>query len=330
MEVYLAHTPYHLFLCILNGCVDRDSVVYLLDETGNLDWYNKADVTSIFGGRFVYLSLQNKSKLFKISNKNSFLSSLVNSPINSILKSIIDINPSRVYVFADYMPEIQVILNGLSGARVTYIEDGSAPYNSHKLDNKKSRWIQKILFGAKYERISTFGTSRFIQDSLFTYPELVRVENKTKTYGKIEIKEHPALRALANLYQVDEKILKEQGETSIYLYPPYEDKWLSGLFESYIARDITNNIIPIIKRHPKSNESAHEDVWEIDRHIPTELILFLLPNLKTMFSYPSTSLFTATLVTGLEVNCIVPNKKAMDIFFIENLRSIGVNIIFDD
>ena len=330
MDVYLAHTPYHLILCILNGCLEQESTVVLLDDSGNLSWYGRNEVVSFFHQRLVYLSLGGKNSIEKLFNKNTLFSRITNSPINTLTNHIKNLKPNRVYVFADYQPEVQCILRQLGNAHITYIEDGSAPYNLHELKNQKNFIFQKILFGLHYERISVFGTSKFIRDSLFTFPELIREENRKTPYRKIRTGDNSALKRFSELYEIEKNILEETRDISIYLVPPYIDEYLLTAYRQSIQKDLENDVRPIIKHHPSSKiiKTPLDDCWEIDQFIPTELLLLSLKNVKRIFSYPSTSLLVAGLFRKIEAYCFIRNTGETDHFYINNLRSVGVNLIW--
>ena len=330
MELYLANTPYHIILSILNGCLEKKSQVVLMDMSGSLEWYNSGHVIEFFSGAFHYENFHTQNILKKISNKNPLAVSIINSATHRILNITQKLNPNRIYIFNDAFPETQLILSKFPNTQITYIEDGSAPYNSHKVNHPTSKIVQPLLFGKNFERISTLGTSSKIQNNIFTHPDLARPENKKLPTTKLSANKNTIshLKDFSTLYPL-ETIKKEikNRPAILLLTPPYHDELISKTYEE-IAKQCSNAVL--LKGHPIKNTQtqATSSLLSIPPYIPTEILIVGIKNIKSIYSYPSTSLISAKYIRPeIETTCILSHKNNPTDLFIENLKKCGIPVI---
>lgn len=328
MDVYIAHTPYHLMLCILNGCLNRKSIVYLLDKSGNLKWYSDG-VSSFFNNNLRYIDISESSLKSRLINNNPLTRSTNLSKLSSPIREMKDTKVDEIYVFNDSIPEVQSILASFISTKAIYIEDGSAPYNSHSIKNQASVLLKKIFFGFKYEQIKVLGTSSYIEEGVYSFPNLVRRENSVKSRKPFYLTalSLEQLKAYSSLF---DNLIPYVNERNVFLYllPPYKD---NELVEAYM-RIINDhpNFVHFVKAHPLSADSAYEFRRSIvlPPFIPTEAILFVRP-IKRIYAYPTTSLMaTRFFERSISTNCIVTKVAARDVFFESNMKSTGVSLWF--
>ena len=328
LNVYVANTPYHLMLSILSGCLNGDSIIYLLDKSGQLGWYS-GGVGPFFNGNFRYLDISGKGAWSRLLDNNPLSISLGFSSFNDVFSELAGKEVDAIFVFNDSIPEVQTIAYNLSCGRVVYIEDGSAPYNSHKIINKKSIFFKKLFFGPVFEQVEVLGTSRLVSESKFSYPDLVRAENRIKPYSGLETvaSVRCQLKAYAELFG---GFLESKAERVVlYLLPPYEDKDLKKKYMEIRARCADPNVAHLVKAHPLSSPSFFEleGVKLLPSFIPTEVIPFLV-NVEHLYGYATTSLMSVKyLFDSIPVTCVLTTGASRDLFFERNIDSIGVSIL---
>ncbi len=324
---YLAHTPYHIMLSIMHGGMRPGSKIILLDMQGSLKWYGTPEAYKFFGKQLNYYDFCENNIVKKLINKNRILGNLTNSS-TSVISEQLKL-AERVYVFNDAFPETQCIIRS-TPAIIEYIEDGSAPYNSHRVTHPTGRWAQKILFGPKYERLSVLGTHSKIIRSNFSYPSLARGENRIKPIKGIPlVSSHlEYLRKLAQHMNRQEQTIPHK-QSVVYLFPPHCSDNLSAAYTRLMNADRENNKQVLIKPHPvfaKPYSSANGDIV-ISSFVPIELLLFCSEHIERCIGYPSTALMSLKLLhPALRTECLIEGTSPQDDFFIENLTKIGVPI----
>lgn len=329
MEIYLANTPYHLVMSIINGCLRRDSMVFLLDMTGALERYAAAKFIDFFSGNFRYINLGSVNAVQKIINRNFLLGPITGSQTAEIASHILKQDLERIYAFNDSFPEIQYILSRSKSYDTKYIEDGSAPYNSHSVSHSITSLAQKILYGPYFDRINVLGTSRYIDANIFCYPTLARDENKAKPISQIiySADAQQDLSQFSKLFDL-ESLIKKAGDSPINLFlpPPFENDSTFSCFEQLIRK---SKEIPVVKQHPLSKLRLNSklDFVEVDSFIPAEALLVRIKQIKLVYGYPTTTLMaTKFLRPEITVRC-VPSGRSKDQFFIANLIKSGVGIL---
>ena len=329
MEVYLANTPYHLILSIINGCLRRDSMVFLLDMTGALERYAGAEFAAFFNGRFRYVKLGSVHVAQKIINRNSLLAPITGSKTADVVEFILRRRPECVYAFNDSFPEVQYILSRCKNFGAKYIEDGSAPYNSHSVKHSIPQLAQKILYGIYYDRINVLGTSRYVDENIFCYPQFARKENMAKPISQLayEADSKLDLCRFSKLFDLED-LVREIGDLPInlFLLPPFENDSVVYLFERLVKE---SGGVSLVKQHPLSKLplSPILNFVEVNSFIPAEALLFRFKNIQAVYGYPTTTLLaTKYLMPEVAVYCVLPDGSG-DNFFIDNLMRSGVEII---
>lgn len=294
MNLFIALTPYHLILSrILSSYRDCDHVL-LVDETGRLESLRDRFEQGFHSGLF-YFHPEYDGKLRKIASLTKRLN--LHSEIRSRMPAIFSNRYDSVFVFNDSPYEVQYIISSLLGRpQVTYIEDGSAPYNGHKLKRSWfSRILARILLGDYADPCTILGTSKYVDHSLLTFPDLARKENLRGKVSKIKFAaDHlNLLRGWATSI-FDGAPFVRSLDSGTLLLPPRLDKVEGGQRSlQALLRLATKSGKVYLKRHPldQTNWSVGENLIEIPSEIPAELLLSFF-NINRVIGDSSTSLMS--------------------------------------
>jgi len=333
MDLYIVHTPYHLTLSVINGCMRNETLIVMLDMTGTLGWYSSPTVSSLFNNNFFYINLGGRSGFAKFLDKNYFISKFISlGVVGTVHKKVTRKNVERIYVFNDSFHEVQGILNSFPRSKVSYFEDGSAPYNSHKVKNRFPKWFSRLIFSFKFCPVNVLGTSHYIDDCIFTRPELARLEHKRWPIRALEIKEESDvdLENFLTLFELSflDKY-EDQKSVSLYLLPVKLNKHLLDYYKKLWSLD---HGLKLIKKHPISKEAFDipGDFLELDSSMPAEAVVLKFKNLTAIFGYPSTTLFFSKFVRpDLNVYCVLSGSDIDGDRFSQNMERSGVSLMRD-
>ena len=178
-NLFVGLTPLHVLIAICSKERKPNDLVVLLDQSGSLFDFYKVVLQS---GVIKNLEYIDASRSFqKLSTY--FLKARVPkaSVFERQVRLLIEKTYREVYVFNDLAPEVQLILSRVKFTSVHYVEDGSAAYNSHYVSRSIfKKIVLKVLFKNFYDPIKVIGTSKYVNDGIYSYPDYVRKENMVK------------------------------------------------------------------------------------------------------------------------------------------------------
>lgn len=333
MELYLIHTPYHLMLSILNGALRSNSLIIMLDMTGTLGWYGSQEVASKLDNKMIYFNLGRRKIYDKFVDKNYFLSKVLKLGIvSAVREQVAKGKVDKIYAFNDSFYEVQGILHSFKGTRVSYIEDGSAPYNAHRVNYRIPCWLARIIFAFKFDPVRVLGTSNYIDDCVFTRPNLARGEHQDWPITLLEVdvagKSKADIDRFLGLYDLKELRSKVKNErVSLYLFPPMDDEKLLRFYRKSWSSD---NGLKMIKKHPLVQvEFRNKDGFiEVGSSVPAEALILGLDEVSAVYGYPSTTLFFSKIVRpDLESYCAPSTLYNHEDFFCKSMEKAGIVVL---
>lgn len=336
-NLFIAMTPYHLFLSIAMRTMNCNDTVLLIDEHGELSHYRSVIPKLI--RNFAYLQLESTGIVSSIINFNRLIPSKKKKEVEKAAKELSLIN--NVYVFNDNNLMVQYFLSQIHKNHVIYIEDGAAPYNDHTIKNScLKKLIYRLCFGSFYEFSTVLGTCSFIEESLFLHPELVRKENKTLPHSLYEFSPDAKalLKRLFLLHPETEKVKAEQIREyiSLFLLPRIdilkENSDILTLIRSKILEETSTGKKVFIKAHPLDQGVIHatdmKNLTQIPKSLPAEALPTFFTNITSLYSPPSTSLLSfRRLFPGIKTYCIANKNEEASTLCI-NLKNIGVEFLY--
>lgn len=228
---------------------------------------------------------------------------------------------STIFIFNDLSPETQYLIKKINHSEVVYVEDGSAPYNDHHITRS---WLKNILLGALfpfYEKINVLGTSSLITRSLFSFPEIVRSENKIKPASKLDI-DFSKINQLKNFY-----VTQSKSKANTLILTPWKtsiENFLTQISRNdYLKESDISYKDAIIKSHPLQRDNETQE--GIAKYVPAELIPIIHPNIKHVIGSRTTALQNIKILyPQINVYNISPLPKTT---YDKNLETIGVRHI---
>lgn len=326
-NLFICLTPLHTLIAYLSSFRRPQDVIVLIDQNGVLNEWAKIVKEKNLFINFIYVN----SKVDKYRLPFYYLGlSFGKLPSNFdafIIKNK-DVLFEAIYCFNDLAPQTQFLLWQIQHKEAVYIEDGSAPYNDHAINNNGIKvLLVRKLFSNFYTQIKVLGTSHYIERSLFMYPDFVRSENKIKPYSKLELSENKRQKII-DLFLTTER-QKNLNENFCLVFTNLKIS-ANELIKSAVATlgdDCTDNLRILIKDHPLSPASTNSKKYTIvDKNIPSELIPLLYPNVKYVFGFGTTALQNISL--------FYPNIKIFNFYFCSMtkydkfLESLGVLNIY--
>jgi hypothetical protein len=336
-NLFIAMTPYHLFLSIAMRTMNSNDTVLLIDEHGELSHYRSVIPKLI--SNFVYLQLENTGIMSSIINFNRLISSRKKKEVEETTNKLSLIN--NVYVFNDNNFTVQYFLSKIHKNHVFYIEDGAAPYNDHIIHNSYlKKLIYRLCFGSFYEFSSVLGTCSFIEKSFFLHPELVRKENKTLPHSIYEFSPDAKI-LLKRLFLLHPKTGKLKAEKirkhiSLFLLPRIdmlkEDSDILTLIRSKILEETSTGKQVFIKAHPLDQGVTKvpeiKNLTQIPKSLPAEALPTFFKNITSLYSPPNTSLLSfRRLFPSIKTYCITNKNEEASTLCI-NLKKIGVELLY--
>lgn len=198
---FISHTPYHILLACGLACLqDKYEKKYLIivSDFEHSDKYrdvleswdkNPFSEIIILKGNWTinkYMSALNIYFGFGI-----YLVNVVNNKIilyNYFTKHARD-SSLKTYLFNDSNVQSQYLakLTSDKKGKVCYVEDGSAAYNNQLSVTSKGiiKIIYKLFFGFWYNELEVFGTSKYIDEIIVSYPQAIRPELSAKKNQKL-------------------------------------------------------------------------------------------------------------------------------------------------
>lgn len=339
MATFLALTPYHILLSIISAKQKPQDSLIIIDESGNLSNYQPIGEKFFHKSRYIKFTekgIQRIIKYNRITNPERIRKILLE------IKSIQKEKDEPIYVFNDSCPLVQVFIQN-SISKIVYIEDGSAPYNDHQINNTKIKiLLHKIAYGWNYESPSILGTSSKVAESVLTFPGLARAENRIKPIHQFICKEnkYKLMKDVFNLLNnASPKTLSAPSSSegaSLILLPKFSTSSRELLDELiFIAnRNLDTGRAIYLKGHPLTAKPvpSEEKMFPIGctwlaPEIPSEILPAALPEIDSIIGPPSTSLLAAKfLYPNLSVyaKTLKPKTTIQPGEFEENLHTAGI------
>ena len=307
-NLFIGLTPLHIITAICSDKRDSEDLVVLIDQSGSLYDFYEAVRRSALLKNFQYIDAScswQKLLSYFFNKKNP-----ISTNFEKKIRQLVDEKRGNIYVFNDLAPEVQLILSRVECSAAHYIEDGSAAYNSHFVVRKiYKKIIINFLFSEFYDPINVIGTSRYISDGFYSYPENVRSENKLKEVKKLCFRNdyRKCLQELAAYYK-DILDRAESDEKKCVIFVPKDQSVHVPELIKYAQRNAEKmgvyDIKIILKFHPLSDPklenvfSADESIILCPRGMPGELLPEIYENVVLVLGEGSTILMNVRKFYG--------------------------------
>ncbi len=324
-------TPYHVFLSLSFLHYNEEDLILLLDENDLLSSY----VQCVKIKNFSYVNFPSK---FGLKSKiKSFLT--LKERIRQLC-TYLDLNKvNNVYVFNDNSPYSQKTIKSLKCKNVFYIEDGSAPYNDHFIKNGGIKRIEySIFFGFSYDFTNVLGTSKFIKNSFFTYPELVREENKKNSNNKYLTSSNWRNKVEQSHCNLDGYFPydKKKHRIILVLLPLLCDEKTKTYFYNLVIEKLNVYDGVYVKYHPLSKNEYNlfdsiPGVVILPSFISSELVMTCNGNISEIYTNLNTSSISSTFFfNNVIVNILYNEADKQSYLFqcIYRLSCVNKNINF--
>lgn len=328
MNIYITFTPYHILLSEIHKEREKGDELILIDATGNLAKYQ--NYKSYHGNKLEYIDASDK-KIFFLDRAR-----IKKSKIREIIKKHKYNEIKKIFLFNDENPTGQYILRSINRleAKATYIEDGSAPYNSSKIKlGILKTIIRKLFYGAEYQSVDILGTSDLIDEGIFLFPEFIRKENKKKPFFEFEISldKSKILEHMATSLGINQK----SNEKALLLLAPHSNTACAELKKSIsteIEKYSNKGFIIFIKHHPLDKNTSEDktlskNTIELPSHWPAELIASKIEKIEVILGCNTTTLISIRKILPKIQTINISTKNKNDFALEEVMRKIGTKII---
>ncbi|MDN5319828.1 MAG: hypothetical protein PWP49_248 [Thermococcaceae archaeon] len=353
MNIYLAHTPYHILLTLAIAYYRDTNTEHYLFIVGDFKnargIYAKLQELPLFKKVWFLPGNYKRNMLYEaiILKKNTYT-------IQKLLKRYLLPKDTRlnVFIFNDRRPEDQLLmyLNKKYYRGVNYyVEDGIAIYadmGGLRSIHPVEKILRKLYFGFWYTPVNILGTSEYIDIVLATEPTLV--------IDSIKIR-HPVLKINKSIFDgvvksgvveqvfvlddsIKNKIMSSKKVALVLV--PHSSVLAKGMKRKYCehtAKIITHllqeNYEVLLKHHPRERleditylcnmHYVKNNITVIPRNIPIEIVYFLLRNRENVviYGFPSSAILTARLILGLD-------KKKKIISFWDDSFNVELKKVF--
>ncbi len=338
-QIYVAYTPYHLLLSCGLACLSRSKddryllVIPVYSDVNRfcrcLTEWGDSPFSKIIMLNGIYDVASKIRRVGVIRNNIKIIKNFFSDDVNEFCE---------VFIFNDGYPEAQIIarLNHDKGGFNTYVEDGSAAYNSFVSPDAPiyKKIIYRLVFGAWHRDVKIMGTYKYIDKAMVAQPEFVRPELSCKDVIKMPKNVFNNLKSMGFISILFKNYGLEQANfnPNCILIVSHSDILSEELSDTY--RYLVKYLLHFsgglyVKYHPRERE---DDFLGVKRHSPeVELIPKALP-LEAVFvalqdeNMPdiivgdlSTSLLTARYL--LKVSTVISIMKFSDLVD-KNLENI--------
>lgn len=284
-NLFICLTPLHVFTAITSTLFSTTDRILLIDQNGTLKNFYELLNQSRIVDNLTYFDSRTGATRNIISYA---FESFKKSPISLLAQSITSI--AKAYIFNDLAPETQYILKNTCHRDCIYIEDGSAPYNNHYI---KRSWLKrKILQLAfkHYEPIHVLGTSKYVAFGYYSFPELIRNENRIKPQRKLNTRNDTA----EIVTKILRSIKKNNGdEIEVLIFTPMTTEnidFMEKIISHCRLLDYKTHTV-LIKNHPLAKHKPPiKNFIEAPNHIPGELIPHIYPSIKIVLGSNTSAL----------------------------------------
>jgi len=311
-SLYLVSTPRHLYQALALAYKNLEhETAYLIVTAIKMDSPLIDIVKNDESSPFFDILFINQGKPGSFSRVQNF--SNVKQKVTTFLKPV---NASRIFVGNDKKPLSQWVLyqakliNPKSIA--CYVDEGIASYfYGFSQFRKVTEWLEaklkRVIYGSWYQMPLALGTSKYITEALFSFPD-----EKQKIYESKDCKLLDAkLFKQKSVVNLCEKILSKSGLVksdiekldAIFLMPSLNlvDSIYGGLHNlKALINAISNKGLNIgLKYHPKDAngsdelEEGIENLVRIPVYLPIEMLYPLVSQRSMIIGDVSSALFTA-------------------------------------
>ncbi|MBK1885432.1 hypothetical protein [Marinobacter sp. DY40_1A1] len=322
-KVFICLTPLHVLWSISAHDLHADDFIIVVDHSGSINKFSSLVEANLLCKVFYYDA---SNKVFVLRDVvNSYFN--LRSPLLSIINQCSIGSEFVLYLYNDRPFEVQFLAQHLQYAECAYVEDGSAPYNDHWLKFGASHRLLSLIFDF-YDPINVLGTSKYIEKSFFSYPSLVRNENKK--YPRVNIKMDIARLRFFRQYlpavSVDNNecivfILMSEDKDKEYYISLLKDLIIAGILEMA-------DYVSVFKMHPLSRQVRDKDkqVDNIPKYFPAEIFPMVNPSVTCVIGNGSTALQNIKILfpSVLVINAISGKKSIYD----DALERMGVFSFF--
>lgn len=358
MNLFVAHTPYHIVLStLLASCEHDNNFLIIVNDFEHADIYKK-----IF-------SLWKKNPFKKVEAfssiyKNNFFVKYLNKIVNSrrMKKLVKNYDFKRVYIFNDQSLESQAAANFSykvnNYVTLIYVEDGLAVYvknlnfESNKFSENKykknifKKKINKFLFGFEYMYYKSQVSMPGIKKLFVTSPELLdkNLFNKFKI-EKINLEKLHDIFDFNFLRLIEEEYnfyFKSLLNIDLIIFLPHSELLKDNKYKKLIMEVLKkyNNKNLAVKCHPRDKNFCSSkfnifdgkyNILEIPQSVPSEFIaLYLSKNniFPEIIGFVSTSLYTSKVLLPLS-NVYLIRQSNVDEQLYSKMEKIGLKMIFE-
>lgn len=341
MNVFLAFTPYHLLMSCLSVSRKTDDAIVLIDQFGTLQRYaDTQTIQNVLGVSYYYLPSVRGKYSDRIFSLHSFLGRYAHTSNKEVLKILAREAIEKIFVFNDSSFEAQFFLRSLKCDNVVYVEDGTAPYNSHQLDNSRLSKIRDFfLYGPGYQRLRRLGESSYVNSGLFSFPEHIASGSAQYDVAAIglAVEWRRALQKFSSYFQHEIPPLSGGARQSaaLVLLPSLSSLSVSSaareMFSQEIERLLNSDCAVVLKFHPLDSD-FNSGLFDgrcvySPQHVPAEVLMNAYPNLNVVVGDYTTGLLSCRfLFPEKSAVSLDWNKGGHDTKLLEFFRKIGVSV----
>ena len=342
--LFIVSTPRHLYQAIALACNSINPNAYLFVSglehgTRLLDACSEKGVSPFKKVHFLDKSTSNSK------SSRQFFKSIQSEIGNFIRQHPID----HVYFGNDFKPLTQWIMYCAKAERphcqITYMDEGIASYfYAFNKSRKILEWfegrLKSITYGSWYERPKVLGSSKYVDNGLFTFPDQIQEE-----YRKLEIGSFPSnYFSHARVKKFIEFVVQDQDLKDkilnidvLILLPSmnlvdtvYKDiRILRKLLEDFKKK----NLVVGIKYHPKDKDGnavldAGNQFTIVPTYLPAEIVFSLIDDDAIIIGDVSSALFSAKwLLPKSKIFALIPESSTITDSRLPLFKNIGVEIL---
>ena len=307
MNVFIALTPYHLILTLTSVNLKEGDVVVLVDQYGRLGKYSVlSEFFSRFNVRFIYCSSIRDSLFNRWINLNNLAAGFGFGKYARLAADLDALGISQAFVFNDSCPEVQFLLSRINVSQVIYVEDGTAPYNEHRLKvGAKEAVLDLLIYGRYYDRKSRVGDSHYIKQALFAHPDFALPLAGEGSVGQLLIGEG-AREKLFMLTSIvfGYKAIANSGKRGVLILLPAlnllkTDRRSYEAFNNKLSAFLDDGYAVYLKGHPLEARCANDffsgKCEVVDPEVSSELFLASRSDISLVVGDYSTGLLSTRL-----------------------------------
>lgn len=301
-RVYLAETPFHLFLTLTDFSRKKSDKVVLIDRKSRLiDYF---EFPKKYFTDYDYINIK-------------FATILISSMLIALKIKRLSIGKDiELITFNDSTFFSQLLFKALSGANIIYYDDGAASYNGHQIRHSKIKKIlARFLLGRRFALPSKLGTSPSVNHLVMLFPE-----NCTHEYKKLCCKQFQKINCINNVIEFYgahpkfEELQRITKSSNLIVALPSATNSLSNLVRAYTAStgQIEKSLNIASKTHPLLENDLNflrQGVPEIPRSLPVEVVPLFSNGDIALITEPNTCCFSFPFFfPKISIYCITSSR----------------------